>query len=94
MPRARAHRVGIFAAEQTVAAAPTQEDEITVAMDGDTIFNSTETFLSTGLVLLTVNGQRFALGTHFTFVGTTITWLDNPFTLKAGDCIVVIYNHT
>lgn len=75
-----------------VAPAPTKEDEITVALNGDTVFALTSSFLPNGLIILTINGQRFAQGTHFTVSGTVLTWLDTPFTLKAGDLIVVAYN--
>ncbi|HUU92501.1 MAG TPA: hypothetical protein VM238_14985 [Phycisphaerae bacterium] len=45
------------------------------------------------MISLSINGQLFAQGTNYTAVGTTLTWLDTPFTLVAGDCVVVAYNY-
>lgn len=95
MPRARTHRIGLYAPPVgAVAPAPTKEDEFTVAMDGDTAFVLTESYVAGGIALVTVNGQSHAQGTSYTIVGNALTWLDSPFTLKAGDCIVATYNYT
>ena len=38
-----------------------------------------------------VNGIEYVLGSDFTIAGTTLTWLDVPFTLALGDQLVVDY---
>ena len=72
--------------------ANTQEDEFT-ATGGQTVFALTQPFLAGSMISLSINGQLFAQGTNYTAVGTTLTWLDTPFTLVAGDCVVVAYNY-
>jgi len=70
----------------------TTEDEFT-ATAAQTVFTLTQPFTTGGLIVLTINGQRFALDTDFTAAGTTLTWLDTPFVLESGDSVVVIYNN-
>lgn len=94
MARARTHRIGLFAPPQgAVSAAPIKEDEFVVVSNGDTLFSLSETYAASGVSILTVNGVRYAQGTDYNLAGTTLTWLDTPFTLQIGDCIVVAYEY-
>jgi hypothetical protein len=91
MPRARNHRIGLVAGGAPAAGtAPFQEDEFT-ATGGQTVFVLSETFALNGMATVTVNGVRYAQGTNYTISGTTLTWLDTPFTLEVGDCIIALY---
>lgn len=63
------------------------------ATAGQTAFVLSKTiFPVSGLVEMYVNGMAYARGSDFTAGGTTVTWLDNPFTLDDGDCVLVVYD--
>ncbi len=81
-------------AGSTPVAPLTAEDEFEVLIDGEKQFVTNEPYLPGGLVVMSVNGQNFALGTNFTFVANLLEWNDIPFPLKTGDAIVVSYNHS
>lgn len=94
MPRARTHRIGLFAPPPgAVAAAPFQEDEFTVTSNGQTVFNLSQNYAANGLAVPSVRGKVVAVGTDVTLVGNVMTWLDNEFTLEIGDCIIVTYEY-
>jgi hypothetical protein len=84
--------LGVPLGGAAAAPAPTAEDEFTATL-AQTVFTLTQSAAAGGVVVLTINGQRFAEGTDFTISGTTLTWLDTPFTLEAGDAVVITYNH-
>lgn len=67
------------------------ENEFTVASNGQTAFTLTSSFSSGGLSVLFVNGIGYAEGTEYMISGTTLTWLDAPFTLQIGDRVVIKY---
>jgi len=93
MSRARTHRIGLFAPPAgAVSAAPFQEDEFS-ATPAQTVFALSQSFAPGGMSIVTVNGVRYSDGTDYTIVGTTFTWLNTPFVLVAGDCVVVTFEH-
>ncbi len=90
MPRARTHRIGLFAPPVSAAPADTQEDEF-VASAAQTVFALSQTSVG-GIKLMWVNGQAFKEGSDFDITGSTGTWT-GPFPLVAGDCVVFVYNY-
>ena len=75
---------------QTSALVTWQEDEFT-ATASQTSFTLTESFVSGGLSVLSVDGVTFAEGTDYTISGTNLTWLDTLATLDSGDLVVIRY---
>ncbi len=62
--------------------------------DGQKIFTLSKPIVpANGLVMLFVNGLAYERGVDFTAAGTTVTWLDNPFSLATVDCVLVVYGH-
>lgn len=56
-----------------------------------TVFTLLETWAG-NFALLTVNGIEYDRGADYTVAGTTLTWLDNEFTLDAGDKLIFKYD--
>jgi hypothetical protein len=59
------------------------------ATAAQTVFTLSSSFAPGGLSILFVNGIGYAEGTEYTISGTTLTWLDVPFILDAGDRVVI-----
>jgi hypothetical protein len=94
MPRARAHRVGLFAAQQEVAAAPVKEDEFTVGSDGQTVFNLTATHDPNGIKEFRLNHLSYREGSEADFSGSVVTWLEpGGLQTKTGDSVTIVYNN-
>lgn len=74
----------------TVNVASFQQDSF-VALAAQTTFTLTTAYLASGLSVLIVNGIVYAQGTDYTIAGTTLTWLNTPFTLAGGESVVVKY---
>ena len=68
---------------------PTEEDFFPA--DLQTIFNLAGIPAVPSATLVWVNGFKYEYTTDFTVVGNVLTWLDNPFTLAAGDTFSVYY---
>lgn len=66
------------------------EDEFTPT-NGQTVFTLTETYVTGGLATFYVNGIAYRRDTDYTISGTTLTWLDGPFTLSSSDEVFVVY---
>jgi hypothetical protein len=64
------------------------ENEFT-ATAAQTVFTLSQAFALAGLSILFINGVGYAEGAEYTIAGTTLTWLDVPFALEAGDRVVV-----
>lgn len=43
--------------------------------------------------ILTVNGVEYEKGVNYTISGSTLTWLDTPFTLDASDDLRIYYSN-
>ncbi len=56
-----------------------------------TVFTLSQVPIPGGLALVTVNGIEYEQGTSWTLVGTTLTWLNAPFSLGVTDRLVVRY---
>lgn len=66
-------------------------DKYTVAIPGQTLFTLSRTFAPGGWSEVLVNTATYTVGTDYTIVGTTMTWLDFHFVLDVGDQVVVVY---
>jgi hypothetical protein len=58
---------------------------------GQTAFILPIPYLAGGLVIVAINGIVYVEGTNYTIVGTTLTWLDTPFTLDSADTLWAEY---
>jgi hypothetical protein len=68
-----------------------QQDPFTPTL-GQTVFSLSQAFLGTpGISLVLVNNLAYVEGTNYTISGTTLTWLDTPFTLDGSDSLVAVY---
>lgn len=56
-----------------------------------TVFTLSKTPVNNDTLSLCINGVRYDDEDEYTVVGTTLTWLDTPFVLDAGDEVVVRY---
>lgn len=65
------------------------ENEFTVVSNGQTAFVLSQAIALAGLSVLFVNGVGYAEGTEYTVAGTSLNWLDVPFTLEIGDKLVL-----
>lgn len=59
------------------------------ATPAQTVFTLSGSLVPGGLSVLFVNGLGYAEGTEYTVSGTTLTWLNVPFILEAGDRVVI-----
>ena len=64
---------------------------IAVATPGQTVFPLVSSYLLGGLAFLWINGVEYLKDTDYTISGTTLTWLDVPFVLSAGDVLKAVY---
>ena len=68
----------------------TIQEDIFAPANLQTVFTLSQTW-SGGFAIVFVNGIEYVLGSDFTIVGTTLTWLDVPFTLALSDRLAVDY---
>lgn len=61
-------------------------------VDGQTVFTLSEEPASVYGVFLVVNGVLYHHDADFVVSGTVLTWLDNEFTIAAGDTVHVYYD--
>lgn len=71
-------------------AARWQEDEFT-ATPAQTVFTLRFTPLDLDTVTVRVNGVLYDDVADWTVLATTLTWLDTPFALAAGDSVIARY---
>lgn len=69
----------------------TIEEETFSPSNGQTIFILSKTYEVGGFVQFFVNGIKYDLTVDFTISGTTVTWLDTPFTLTTTDLVSIHY---
>jgi hypothetical protein len=94
MPRARTHRIGLFAPPVTAAPAPWQEDEFTVVAPSEDTFVLSQMFAAGGANIVSLNGKRLAEGNDYTISGTTLMLLIPPTTdTVPGDKVIVGFNY-
>ena len=58
---------------------------------GQTIFILSQTPSDDNDVQMFVNSIKTILGTNYTAVGTTVTWLDTPYILDTSDKVEIVY---
>lgn len=63
-----------------------------ISVASQTIFSLSTTPSDAADVKMRVNGITYKNGTDYTVVGTTLTWLNVPFTLDAGDEVEIFYD--
>lgn len=67
-----------------------QQDSFT-AIPAQVLFTLTTAFYPNGLSIIIVNGLVYTQGADYTISGTTLTWLNTPFTFIGGESVVVKY---
>lgn len=67
-----------------------QQDSFT-AIPAQVLFTLTTSFYPNGLSIIIVNGLVYTQGADYTISGTTLTWLNTPFTFVGGESVVVKY---
>jgi hypothetical protein len=70
-----------------------QQDSFT-AIPAQVLFTLTTSFYPNGLSIIIVNGLVYTQGADYTISGTTLTWLNTPFTFVGGESVVVKYQIT
>lgn len=75
-----------------LAALGTPVREVFTPTLGQTVFTLLNSDVATTRTLVEVNGQLQHEGNDYTLSGTTLTWLDNDFTLDTTDQLIVYYS--
>lgn len=74
-----------------ISALDQQEDRLTVAFAGQTLFSLSQPPVSGGISTAIVNGVSYFKDIHYTIAGLTFVWLNYEFQLAATDELVVRY---
>jgi len=66
------------------------QEDVFFPINGQTVFTLSQPYVG-GFAVVFINGVEYVNTINFTIVGTTLTWLDTPFTLAVTDLLVADY---
>ena len=78
---------------QTLSMPSEQIDVFSVTSSGQVSFTLTQTPQDDLDVRLNVNGALYNLTTDYTVTGSSVTWLNTPFSMSVGDKVKAIYEY-